>query len=121
MVEIPGHRFARRRGGEPSADANCQSPRPTHALDDVNLDELRCEWRQLYRSEPPKISRDPLIRGIGYRLQEIQHGGLGKSTRHKLKTHPSAKGLITHSFLECGVSRGYLGIVTARRRAVTYQ
>jgi len=27
-----------------------------------------------------------LIRGIGYRLQEIQHGGLGKSTRRKLKT-----------------------------------
>ena len=27
-----------------------------------------------------------LIRGIGYRRQEIQHGGLGKSTRRKLKT-----------------------------------
>ena len=25
-------------------------------------------------------------RGIGYRLQELQHGGLGKSTRRKLKT-----------------------------------
>ena len=56
------------------------------ALDDASLDELRCEWRRLYRSEPPRISRDLLIRGIGYRLQEIQHGGLGKSTRRKLKT-----------------------------------
>jgi len=27
-----------------------------------------------------------LIRGIDYRLQEIQHGGLGKATRRKLKT-----------------------------------
>jgi hypothetical protein len=27
-----------------------------------------------------------LIRGIGYRRQEIQHGGLSKSTRRKLKT-----------------------------------
>lgn len=27
-----------------------------------------------------------LIRGIGYRLQELQHGGLSKSTRRKLKT-----------------------------------
>jgi hypothetical protein len=26
------------------------------------------------------------MRGIGYRLQELQHGGLGKSTRRKLKT-----------------------------------
>ena len=30
--------------------------------------------------------RDLLIRGIAYRIQEIQHGGLGKSTRRKLKT-----------------------------------
>ena len=51
-----------------------------------SLNELRREWRRLYRSEPPRISRDLLIRGIGYRLQEIQHGGLGKSTRRKLKT-----------------------------------
>ena len=27
-----------------------------------------------------------LIRGIGYRLQEIKRGGLGRSTRRKLKT-----------------------------------
>ena len=86
MVEIPGHRYTGRRGGEPSADANCPSPRSPHALDDASLDELRCEWRRLYRSEPPRISRDLLIRGVGYRLQEIQHGGLGKSTRRKLKT-----------------------------------
>ena len=46
----------------------------------------RGEWRRLYRSEPPRISRDLLIRGIGYRLQEIEHGGLRKSTRRKLKT-----------------------------------
>jgi len=26
------------------------------------------------------------MRGIGYRLQEIRHGGLGKSTRRKLNT-----------------------------------
>ena len=55
-------------------------------LEDASPNELRREWRGLYRSEPPKISRDLLIRGIGYRLQEIQHGGLGKTTRRKLKT-----------------------------------
>ena len=56
-----------------------------NTLDDASLDELRCEWRRLYRGEPPRTSRDLLIRGVGYRLQEIQHGGLGKSTRRKLK------------------------------------
>ena len=52
----------------------------------ASLDELRREWRRLYHRDPPRVSRDLLIRGIGYRLQEIQHGGLGKSTRRKLKT-----------------------------------
>ena len=85
-MEISGHRSTERRGGEPSAHANCTSPRSPHALDDASLDELRCEWRRVYLSEPPRISRDLLIRRVGYRLQEIQHGGLGKSTRRKLKT-----------------------------------
>jgi hypothetical protein len=55
-------------------------------LERANLEELRREWRQLYCSEPPRISRDLMVRGIGYRRQEIQHGGLSKSTRRKLKT-----------------------------------
>ena len=51
--------------------------------DGASPDELRREWRRLYHSDPPRISRDLLIRGIGYRLQEIKHGGLGKATRRK--------------------------------------
>ena len=51
-----------------------------------SLDELRREWRQLYKSEPPKISRDLLVLGIAYRRQEIEHGGLGKATLRKLQT-----------------------------------
>jgi hypothetical protein len=50
------------------------------------LEKLRGEWRRLYCSEPPKISRDLLVLALGYRLQEIEHGGLGKSTRRKLQT-----------------------------------
>ena len=85
-MDIPDHRSTGRRNGEPSANANRSSPRSPHALDGASLDEFRGEWRRIYRSEPPRISRDLLIRGIGYRRQEIQHGGLGKSTRRKLKT-----------------------------------
>ena len=69
------------------------SPTLPRTLECLSLDELRREWRRLYRSEPPRISRDLLIRGIGYRLQELQQGGLGKSTRRKLKTR--AKMLLT--------------------------
>ncbi len=53
---------------------------------DASLDELRREWRRLYHSEPPRMSRDLLARAIGYRLQELEHGGLGKATRRKLQT-----------------------------------
>ena len=66
----------------PSSAARGTQPIPEVA----GPDELRREWRRLYRSEPPKISRDLLIRGIGYRRQEIQHGGLGKATHRKLRT-----------------------------------
>src|SRR3954465_14495443 len=52
----------------------------------ASLDELRREWRRLYGNEPPRISRDLLILGIAYRLQEIEHGGLGKATLRKLRT-----------------------------------
>ncbi len=61
-------------------------PAQLSAQDGASVDDLRREWRRLYYSEPPRISRDLLIRGIGYRLQELQHGGLGQSTRRKLKT-----------------------------------
>lgn len=52
----------------------------------ASLDMVRAEWRRLYRSEPPRISRDLILRGIAYRHQELKHGGLGKTTRRKLKT-----------------------------------
>ena len=85
----PSHRSTAHPGDEPSStDPKRLSSRPAQlpAPDGASPDELRREWRRLYRSEPPKISRDLLIRGIGYRLQEIQHGGLGKTTLRKLKT-----------------------------------
>jgi hypothetical protein len=60
-------------------DAEAELPR-------ASLEKLRSEWRRLYRCEPPRISRDLLIRGTAYRHQELEHGGLGKTTRRKLKT-----------------------------------
>jgi hypothetical protein len=59
---------------------------PGRNLEGAGLDALRGEWRRLYRAEPPRISRDLLLRGVAYRRQELAHGGLGKTTRRKLKT-----------------------------------
>jgi Protein of unknown function (DUF2924) len=61
-------------------------PNPELVEVSASLDELRREWRRLYHRDPPKISRDLLVLGIAYRLQEIKHGGLGKATVRKLQT-----------------------------------
>ena len=74
--------------GPRSVHPTAQSSRsiPQLVLADASLAELRREWRRLYHHDPPRISRDLLILGIAYRLQEIEHGGLGKATLRKLRT-----------------------------------
>jgi hypothetical protein len=52
---------------------------------------LRKEWRRLYRSQPPRLSRDLLVRAIAYRIQEIRYGGLSKATSRKLAALAEAR------------------------------
>ncbi len=55
------------------------------ALEARNIQELRSEWRKLYRVEPPRrLSRDLLLRAIAHRIQERLYGGLGLATRRRL-------------------------------------
>ncbi len=56
-------------------------------LNDLTLDELRAEWRRLYRSAPPRLSRDLMKRAIAYRIQEKAFGGLSAASKRKLKEH----------------------------------
>lgn len=53
-------------------------------LKDLTGQQLRAEWRRLYRGQPPRLSRDLLIRSIAYRMQELVHGGLSKAAVRKL-------------------------------------
>jgi hypothetical protein len=53
-------------------------------LDGLTAQQLRDEWRRLYRGQPPRLSRDLLIRTIAYRMQELVYGGLSKATQRKL-------------------------------------
>jgi hypothetical protein len=55
-------------------------------LPTLSLGELRLEWRRLYRVDPPRLSRDILMRAIAYRLQETAHGGLSKTAQRRLAT-----------------------------------
>lgn len=48
--------------------------------------DLRAEWTRVYeRPAPRRISKDLLIRGIAYRVQEQMYGGLKPATVKKLK------------------------------------
>jgi hypothetical protein len=55
-------------------------------LADLTSQRLREEWRRLYRSQPPRLSRDLLIRTIAYRMQELAYGGTSKATMRKLQS-----------------------------------
>jgi hypothetical protein len=53
-------------------------------LRDLDSTALRQEWRELCRSEPPRLSRDLLGRAVAHRLQELEFGGLPKWARQTL-------------------------------------
>jgi hypothetical protein len=54
-------------------------------LKGLGLAGLRQQWADLFGVAPvPRISRDVLIRGIAWRLQEDAYGGLSKSVRRRL-------------------------------------
>ena len=60
-------------------------------LVDLTIFELRGEWRRLHRASPPmRLSRDLLVRGITYKLQERALGGLSKSVLRKLEQTDAA-------------------------------
>ncbi len=80
FVESASHRSAAHPGDEPSsADPKRLSSRPAllPAADGASPDELRREWRRLYRSEPPRIGRDM--------IRDRRAGGL-RSTQDTLQS-----------------------------------
>ena len=55
------------------------------ALAEMNQAALRAEWRRLYRAHPPKrVSRDLLMLGVAWKVQERAYGGLGAATKRRL-------------------------------------
>jgi Protein of unknown function (DUF2924) len=70
-------------------------------LADLTSQQLREEWRRLYRSQPPRLSRDLLIRTIAHRMQELAYGGPSKATMRKLQS--LAKELEMNGGLACEV------------------
>jgi hypothetical protein len=53
-------------------------------LETLDLSAIRQEWRRLHRAEPPRLSRDLMMRALAYRIQESAFGGLSKATSRRL-------------------------------------
>ena len=75
------------------------------ALSGMATPVLRRRWQTLYRAEPPaRLSRDLLIRGVAYKLQERSQGGLTPSTKRKLRTLAAKLKAGGHVTLDPGLS-----------------
>jgi len=73
---------------QPSSAGTCMSrvAAQLEALPHLSMAELRADWRRRFRSPPPnRLSRDLLMRGIAYKIQERAHGGLSRATLRKLQ------------------------------------
>jgi Protein of unknown function (DUF2924) len=73
-----------RAGGSTTATSQLELSRKIATLTDLTAQQLRTEWRRLYRYNPPRLSRDLLVRTIAYRMQELAYGGLSKRTQRRL-------------------------------------
>ncbi|MBL6947567.1 MAG: DUF2924 domain-containing protein [Rhodospirillales bacterium] len=57
------------------------------ALDNCSLHNLRKRWSRIFNNSTPKgLSRDLIVRGLAYNIQEKVHGGLSQASRRKLRT-----------------------------------
>lgn len=57
------------------------------ALQELHIDQLRKQWQRTFNVVVPKgLSRDLMVRGLAYRMQERVHGGLNQAARRKLRT-----------------------------------
>ena len=78
---------SRRAGGGDMAKPSLDIAAEILRLESLALDRLREEWRRLHQTPPPKrLSRDLLLRGITYKMQENTFGGLSKAILRKLQT-----------------------------------
>jgi hypothetical protein len=95
MTPVAPSTEARQKTGGPSCQYPVVGSRPeavdfearVAALEALTTADLRIEWGRLYRAIPPtRLSRDLLLRGVAYRVQEHAYGGLSLGTKRMLRS-----------------------------------
>jgi hypothetical protein len=75
------------RNNRPRRAAGNELERDIARLVDQPTQDLRLAWQQLHRTGPPPgLSRDLMIRALGYNLQERAHGRVSPALRRRLRT-----------------------------------
>src|SRR5271169_2264532 len=55
-------------------------------LPELDIGEMRRQWRSLYKAEAPRhLSRELLVRAVAYRMQELARGGLRPEPQRQLR------------------------------------
>jgi hypothetical protein len=69
-----------------AARRNAVSREALSRLPELDIGELRRQWRSLYKTQaPPNLSRELLVRAIAYRMQEVAGGGLRPEPQRRLR------------------------------------
>jgi hypothetical protein len=84
---------ARQKSGEPSSSVgqaakrqNVISKEALSRLPTLDIDELRQQWRGLYKTQAaPHLSRELLVQAVAYRMQELALGGLRPEPQRQLR------------------------------------
>jgi Protein of unknown function (DUF2924) len=84
---------ARQKSGEPSSSIgraanrqNAVSKEAFSRLPKLDIDDLRQQWRGLYKTQAPRhLSRELLVRAVAYRMQEVALGGLRPEPQRQLR------------------------------------
>ena len=58
--------------------------RSIHALRQMTVAELRCEWERLYGEPTRSQNKQFLYRRLAWRIQELEQGGLSQRTRNRV-------------------------------------
>src|SRR5947209_246588 len=88
------------------------------ALEQAGVIALCVEWRRLFGSDPPRLSRDLLVRALAYRVQERAMGGLSRASLKRLgelAENAEGRGAPPEQAARCGPARSWCENGTAAR------